>query len=593
MIAANEICVKIKPNVTDATLQNYVSQYGGIVDQKDYNAPLRWRVIRFPQNILIENIFNTFRNNLMFENVEYNFVGEPQDIIPNDPYFNLQWGLENSVNPSVNVGFTKAWEITTGDSNIVIAVFDSGIPMDENYNFSHPDLDEQQKFLRGVDLTGSRDSIKDKFGHGTSVLGIMGAETNNNIGVSGVCWKCKFIILKGIDTNYNSFVSYFRRAVEYLVWWKSYSNYNRTLILNASISYDGPSDSVSQLIDAVRLAKEDGILIVVSMGNWWRRDRQINYLAALSSDFSNIISVGATGIEGNITFYSLPGRHINVCAPGGHSVNFDGIFTTDLSGYQYRTGTSMAAPFVSGLSGLILSLGRDYEPSLVRNIIERTAVDRGSSGFDTIYGYGIINADKATYLNNFKPQNISISLFNNYPKITWNYVHNATSYNVYKGIDLGFTTDYNKIATISGSYNYFINYSQRINPDAPLGMKISYRVTALVNNEESLFSDKVSVRVNLPSLEKGSFNNAYYLFQNFPNPFNNITTIGFIIPKPSLVKFEILDPLGRVINKIEKEFYSSGYYELSLDFSDKVSGIYFLRMKMDEFSSLKKLLLLK
>lgn len=85
MVAANELCVKLKNGVSDQTLQNYVAQFGGTVDPKDYNAPLRWRVIKFSNNVQIENLITTFKSTSLFENVEYNFAVFSQEIIPNDP----------------------------------------------------------------------------------------------------------------------------------------------------------------------------------------------------------------------------------------------------------------------------------------------------------------------------------------------------------------------------------------------------------------------------------------------------------------------------------------------------------------------------
>jgi len=90
MIAANELCVKLKSGVSNQTLQNYVAQFGGVVEPLDYNAPLGWRVIRFTNQESIENLFLVFKSSNLFEKTEYNFAGFSQEIIPNDPYFVYQ-----------------------------------------------------------------------------------------------------------------------------------------------------------------------------------------------------------------------------------------------------------------------------------------------------------------------------------------------------------------------------------------------------------------------------------------------------------------------------------------------------------------------
>ncbi len=605
MVAANEICVKIKPNVTDATLQNYVSQYGGIVDPKDYNAPLRWRVIRFPQNILIENMFNTLRNNSMFENVEYNFVGKTQSVIPNDPYFNLQWGLKNTYNTNEDIGFTNAWQLTTGDPEIVIAVFDTGIPMDNNYNLTHPDLDDQHKFIRGINVTNTSDSLRDILGHGTHITGIIGAETNNNIGISGICWGCKILVIKGIENNGLTYGSLFRMAIEFLNKYRTLTLYDKTIILNASVSYPYPFPKgdlgYKQLYDAVNFASENGIFIVVAMGN---EINENNYLAALSLNFNNVISVGAVDHLNLIAPYSSRKKHINVCAPGGKAIFNDRtkqIISTrpnydNLSGeinYGYTNGTSTSAAFVSGLAGLILSLANDYEPSLIRRLIERTAKDRGDPGFDTIYGYGVINAYKATYLFNFKPNNVSIQRFNNHPKLSWDFVQNAIAYNIYRCIDNGFNSVYNLIANVTGNINYYIDYSQVSDTTLPLGMKVSYRVTAIVNGEESYYSNKVSLRVNSPAIEKSSVKYFNELYQNFPNPFNSQTKIKFKLAQSGMVNLEVFNILGQKIYKKQLFISDPGLYEITVDLSDQLSGIYYYMVVTNNFTETKKMLLLK
>jgi subtilisin family serine protease len=192
MVSANEFCVKLKNGVSDQTLQNYVAKYGGVVDPRDHNSPLKWRVVYFPEPVSIENMFLTFKSNSLFEKVEFNLAGILQEIVPNDPMFNQQWALKNTYYPAADIGFTKAWEITTGNNDVIIAIFDSGIPMnDQDYSLSHPELNDLNKIILGINVTNEIDSLRDRIGHGTKIAGIIGAKTNNNEGIAGVCWNCK------------------------------------------------------------------------------------------------------------------------------------------------------------------------------------------------------------------------------------------------------------------------------------------------------------------------------------------------------------------------------------------------------------------
>jgi subtilisin family serine protease len=130
---------------------------------------------------------------------------------PNDPYFqgtapttfNHQWGLKNTgqtppgaTRPDSDIDAEVAWGFETGDYGTVIAIIDTGVPLESNdnvwdsFDLSHPDLDNNIKVVLGSDWTNTGKGVRDDNGHGTHVAGIAGAETDNGVGVSGVCWDC-------------------------------------------------------------------------------------------------------------------------------------------------------------------------------------------------------------------------------------------------------------------------------------------------------------------------------------------------------------------------------------------------------------------
>ncbi|MEJ5305616.1 MAG: S8 family serine peptidase [Ignavibacteria bacterium] len=461
MVSANELCVKLKNGVSDQTLQNYVAKYGGVVDPRDHNSPLKWRVVYFPEPVSIENMFLTFKSNSLFEKVEFNHAGILQEIVPNDPMFNQQWALKNTYYPAADIGFTKAWEITTGNNDVIIAIFDSGIPMnDQDYSLSHPELNDLNKIILGINVTNEIDSLRDRIGHGTKIAGIIGAKTNNNEGIAGVCWNCKMWIIKIFEGAGYTKASYFRRAIEYLVTEKNIIGTNKSIILNASLSfsYNDTISQISQIIDAVELANKEGVLINVAMGNHFGVSKyDFNYLAYLFLYYNNILSIGATDVSGDRASYSNTGYHISVSAPGG--------------GHHQ-----------------ILSTMPDY----LNN--------------NDFYGFGIIDAAKAIILTKARPKNLRITNYNNRPKLMWDLIDAAILYNIYRGVDDGYKTEYFLIGRTTSNVNFYVDYSQRIESQTGSSYLMSYRVTAnFSNNLESAFSNKANILVSMPTLEKFNF----------------------------------------------------------------------------------------
>ena len=114
-----------------------------------------------------------------FEFVEFNTLGKAE-ITPNDNYYNS--GQQYAVN---KIRLPEAWDVTTGNTNIIVGILDSGIPK-SNSNLSHSELNDISKYIDGIDATDEIDgSIKDEYGHGAHVLGIVGALSNNSDGIVG------------------------------------------------------------------------------------------------------------------------------------------------------------------------------------------------------------------------------------------------------------------------------------------------------------------------------------------------------------------------------------------------------------------------
>jgi len=174
----------------------------------------------------------------------------------------------------------------------------------------HPDLDDASRIILGVDFVGDGNGVQDKNGHGTHVAGIIGAESNNGIGVAGVNWNCKLLISQVFDSQGNSAAPIVKNAI-------IYSTNQGCQVINFSGGRPSPSNV---LHEAVQYAYDRDKLLVFAAGN---DNGALDYPAAYSSEFSNVIAVGATDNNDGKSSFSDHGPELCVVAPGGADHPFD------------------------------------------------------------------------------------------------------------------------------------------------------------------------------------------------------------------------------------------------------------------------------
>jgi type VII secretion-associated serine protease mycosin len=284
-------------------------------------------------------------------------------LLPDDPYYqSFQWGL-----PQIEM--EKAWDITTGDPSIIVAVLDTGVASD------HPDL--AGKVIAGYDFVNNDDNPYDDNGHGTFTAGIAAARGNDGTGVAGVSWGAQIMPVKILNSEGAGSVEDFTQGIRYAAD-------HGARVINVSAGMPVASRAMA---DAVDYAYSKGCFLVAAAGN--TPDGQPNYPAA----FDQVEAVGASGRNDTTTGFSSFGQYLDVVAPGAGIVSTswsDGDLT-----YDSASGTSASAPFVSGLASLILSVRPDLTNTQIKQIIESTADDEGPSGWDEHFGNGRINAYRA------------------------------------------------------------------------------------------------------------------------------------------------------------------------------------------------------
>jgi hypothetical protein len=310
-------------------------------------------------------------------------------LIPNDTEYGAkQWSLPH-------IGMPDAWDIEQGNTHVMIAIIDSGIPMAGTPPaLSHPDLNDTSRIILGHDLVNNTLTPRDEFGHGTHVAGIASAQSNNATGITGMSWNTLIYIVKVFDVNGNGTSQRFHDAVVEAV------DYADTHGLRLVMNYSGGGAIAALKEQAVIYARDHNALLVAAAGNDYAGS--VIYPAAYSSTYDNVIAVSSVDSSDVIADYSNIGAEINVSAPGSNIYSCMPDYNVTLNtsygypkNYAALDGTSMASPHVAGLAGLLLSYDNTLTPDDVRHVIEDHAVDLGLAGWDSSYGFGRIDAHAA------------------------------------------------------------------------------------------------------------------------------------------------------------------------------------------------------
>ncbi|KAF5057560.1 Subtilase family protein [anaerobic digester metagenome] len=275
--------------------------------------------------------------------------------VPDDQRYAEQWGPQK-------IGAEYAWSIEQGESNVLIAVVDTGI------DYTHPDMGNY--VAGGYDWVNDDNNPDDDHGHGTHCAGIAAATIDNTLGIAGIS-QSRIMAEKVLDSNGSGTSSITAAAI-------CHAADNGADVISMSLGADGPSQIVEE---ACRYAWEKGCVLVAASGN--DGATRVIYPAA----YDTVIAVGSVGKTGSRSTFSNYGTNLDLVAPGESILS-----TTPGNTYGQKSGTSMACPHVSGVAALLLSHYPGMSNLEVRNRLTETADDLGAAGKDTRYGYGLVNA---------------------------------------------------------------------------------------------------------------------------------------------------------------------------------------------------------
>ena len=345
-------------------------------------------------------------------------------LVPNDTYFNLQWSLTSAVG---GIDAPRAWDVTTGSANTVVAVVDTGIlPHPEfagrillGYDFISDPRRSGDGNGRDTDATDAGDWVpagycgagtpaKNSSWHGTHVTGIIAAAGNNSAGIAGLDWKTRILPVRvlGKCGGVTSDIVDGMRWAAGLPVPGAPTNPTPARVINMSLGGNTPCYLHPAEQEAAIEILAVGAALVVAAGNF--SDDAANYSPA---GCFGVLTIGATGPTGDQASYSNYGNlTLDLSAPGGDMRRFGtsaGILSTLASGAQsdpgnpifhYYDGTSMAAPHVSGTIALMLAANPSLTIAQIRDILRGTVKPfaAGTICAQTgICGYGLLNAGTA------------------------------------------------------------------------------------------------------------------------------------------------------------------------------------------------------
>ncbi|RLG17225.1 hypothetical protein DRN63_03195 [Nanoarchaeota archaeon] len=391
-----EVLVKFKPGVDRFSALKRLSE---IIDREiRYYKFINVSLLKLRDGINLINSLKILREMPFIQYAEPNRRLQVDELFPNDPMFEYQWGLHNVGQTNgtydADIDAPEAWSITTGSNSVIVAIIDTGV------DYTHQDLldnmwinpfetrngidDDGNGYvddIYGADTCNDDGDPLDDNGHGTHVAGIIGAVGNNGEGVTGVNWHVKIMALKFADASGVGWVSDAIEAIEYVINMKK-----RGINVKITNNSWGSGEFSQALYDAIAALQDSGILFVASAGNSGR-DNDLKPHYPSSYNLSNIISVAATNDRDELTWFSNWGQlSVDLAAPG------QSILSTFLANsYQHLSGTSMATAYVSGVAALILSKNPSYTYLQVKRLI-LSAVDEVTELENLVSSDGRLNA---------------------------------------------------------------------------------------------------------------------------------------------------------------------------------------------------------
>jgi subtilisin family serine protease len=638
--------VKVFPELTNFDTLSF-SRQGDTIKIHHFWSSL---VLMIPETISEQQVVEQLNNlNQTVAFAEYNLLGELFNL-PNDSVYQngLQYGLESANNPDYDIEMARAWSVYTGTNYARVGIYDSGI------EFSHEDFSKSglqtysdSKISGGynyINNTPVPSAIGDINGHGTRTAGLVGAIRNNNIGIASVAggdaaannYGAQIIDMKIHSESTGVMLS---RAANAMVMgaidWNE-NGYNLDVmniswgIINSNDSFTNNNQSL--FFKTNKLVYDNGVVNVCARGN--SNNNQPVIPVTIGPDHF-VLSVGSSDLNGDKNSSSNFGLNMDIIAPGFGNM----IHSTHLnSTYLQHTGTSAAAPLVSGVAALLISQAKDPNrwvagPGLYPDDVEQLICSYPSN-IDSLAGYQYTNQwgwgrlNAGLIMEHMAWPNYFVRPFNG---VTTSYSSTQTQ----SGVQITLSEDLNGVSEgiyIGDVYRLQLIITHNIGNDSLLDGWIRNG-----NAHSNLLAENLNI-ADIPNAKLDSFNatNAYisgytfrlntdingttvnewvpisttedvkygyslhlfdplatsieiikngkreFEFYAWPNPSNSQQSI--MLPKSKEIKLSLLDMMGRDLGVI----YQGSCNEpkvLNVGLSHLSSGVYFYKVEMENHNS--------
>ena len=528
--------------------------------------------------------------------------------VPDDSFYTtgVQWYLDAVFAP-------QAWDITHGDSSVIIAMVDTGI------DWNHPDLAENIWVNPGEDLNGdgfittvdfnladddSNGYADDFFGwdfagygypdwnpmenpgsygsHGSHCAGVASAVTDNHLACAGMAWNCALMAVK---TSYDE-----TNRIVYGYEGVQYAAENGADVIHMGWGDTTYSAFGQEIIDS---ASARGAILVAAAGNDPSVAPPDTCPRIYPAGYEHVTAVAATNIFNQIPAWSYYGAWVDVCAPG------QGIYNTMWNdSYAMRQGTSRSCALVAGVAALARAIDPEMDSDGFE-LLMRTASDdiEGlNPGYEGWLGGGRLNAYRALR------ENVPVVLAEfaavggpGQIVLSWRTASEVgcDRWEVHRS--RGAIGSCERIGHLPGQGTSDAGHLYRwVDREVESGVVYGYRLRQVDRNGGASWSGVVTA----VAAGRAPVVRTYALDQNSPNPFNAVTEIRYRIPEAGDVALRIYNTLGQEVHRLVDEVQSAGTYRVRWDGRDAAgrqvaSGLYFCRLEAGGFSRTIKMALLR
>jgi subtilisin family serine protease len=412
--ADGELIVRLTEGGSGAKLMALFTRLG-VIDIKSFDTVEGLYLVKLPQTLGVLSAVQLAKELDGVAYAEPNYLLRTQ-VLPNDPSFGTLWGLNNTGQlggtADADIDAPEAWDITTGSSNVVVVVIDTGI------DYTHPDLvanmfrNETDCNTNGIDDDGNKaiddchglDTVNrdgnplDDHDHGTHVAGTIGATGNNGTGVVGVNWSVKLMACKFLNAAGSGSTADAVACLDYVALMK-----DRGVNIVATNNSWGGSDFSQALVDAIDAQRQRGILFIAAAGND-ASDNDTSASFPANTDLPNVIAVAATTRTDTLSDFSNLGRRlVHLGAPGSAILS-----TTRNDSLSTFNGTSMATPHVTGVVALLKAQDPNRDWRALRNLILAGGDNNANLAAATVTGKrlnaaGSLTCSGSTVFSRLKP----------------------------------------------------------------------------------------------------------------------------------------------------------------------------------------------